>query len=139
MIENKVSRLWNANFILLWQGSLVSFIGDMLYQFALGFWVLEKTGSTAVMAIVIAAGYFPQIIIGIFAGTYVDRHDRKKIIVMADYTWNCCPGRWYSGIFKSFACLGSSDSLSDNRYMQQLLLPGYWIQYPGYCPNKIFR
>ena len=72
------------NFFLLWQGSLISFIGDMLYQFALGFWVLDKTGSTATMGLIMAAGFIPQIIFGIFAGTYVDRHDRKSIIVIAD-------------------------------------------------------
>jgi len=85
MTDNGISRLWNKNFFLLWQGSLVSFIGDMLYQFALGFWVLEKTGSTAVMGMVMAAGFIPQIIIGIFAGTYVDRHDRKNVIVITDF------------------------------------------------------
>jgi len=84
MIEDKVSRLWNKNFFLLWQGSLVSFIGDMLYQFALGFWVLDQTGSTAIMGMVMAAGFIPQIVFGIFAGTYVDRHDRKKVIVITD-------------------------------------------------------
>ena len=84
MTKNEAPRLWNKNFFLLWQGSLISFIGDMLYQFALGFWVLDKTGSTATMGLVMAAGFIPQIIFGIFAGTYVDRHDRKSIIVIAD-------------------------------------------------------
>lgn len=84
MAGEKITRLWNKNFFLLWQGSLVSFIGDMLYQFALGFWVLDKTGSTATMGLVMSAGFIPQIIVGIFAGTYVDRHDRKAIIVSTD-------------------------------------------------------
>ncbi|MGL1891538.1 MAG: MFS transporter [Spirochaetaceae bacterium] len=84
MKNNEISKLWNKNFFLLWQGSLVSFIGDMLYQFALGFWVLDKTGSTATMSLVMAAGFVPQILVGIFAGTYVDRHDRKRIIVFTD-------------------------------------------------------
>jgi MFS transporter, DHA3 family, macrolide efflux protein len=57
----------------------------MLYQFALGFWVLDKTGSTAIMGMVMAAGFIPQIIFGIFAGTYVDRHNRKLIIVATDF------------------------------------------------------
>jgi len=84
MSDKIASRVWNKNFFLLWQGGLVSFIGDMLYQFALGFWVLDKTGSTAVMGLVVAAGFIPQIFFGFIAGTYVDRHDRKKIIVLAD-------------------------------------------------------
>lgn len=84
MSYSKRERLWNRNFFLLWQGRLISFVGDMAYQFALGFWVLHKTGSTAIMGSVIAAGFVPQIFVGMFAGTYVDRHDRKKIIVITD-------------------------------------------------------
>jgi len=84
MTDIKPTKLWNKNFLLLWQGSLVSFVGDMIYQFALGFWVLNKTGSTAIMGTVMAAGLIPQVVIGVFAGTYVDRHDRKKIIVVTD-------------------------------------------------------
>jgi len=37
------------------------------------------------MDLVLAAGFIPQIIFGIFAGTYVDRHDRKNIIVLTDF------------------------------------------------------
>ena len=42
-------KLWTANFLLLWQGQLVSILGDVVYAIALGFWVLQKTGSTALM------------------------------------------------------------------------------------------
>jgi DHA3 family macrolide efflux protein-like MFS transporter len=41
-------RLWNFNFFLLWQGQLVSAMGDVIYAIALGFWILAVTGVNGV-------------------------------------------------------------------------------------------
>lgn len=76
--------MWNKNNFLLWQGQLVSSLGDMVYQLALGFWVLAYTGSTAAMGIVIAAGVLPRGVVGLFSGVWVDRWNRKKVIVFMD-------------------------------------------------------
>lgn len=81
--QNK--KLWNKNFFLLWQGQLVSCLGDALYSIALGFWVLEKTGSSAIMGVLMASISIPRIIIGPFAGVLVDRFDRKRIIILGDF------------------------------------------------------
>lgn len=77
----KNNKLWNKNFTLLWQGQLVSCLGDAFYSIALGFWVLDKTGSSAIMGILMAAVSIPRVIIGPFAGVIVDRFDRKKLIL----------------------------------------------------------
>lgn len=76
--------MWNKNNFLLWQGQLVSSLGDMVYQLALGFWVLAYTGSTAAMGIVVAAGVLPRGVIGLFSGVFVDRMNRKWLIVFMD-------------------------------------------------------
>lgn len=77
-------KLWNKNFFLLWQGQLVSVLGDVLYSIALSFWILDITGSTALMGLLSAMTMAPRIILGPFAGVFVDRWDRKKIIVITD-------------------------------------------------------
>lgn len=77
-------KLWNKNFFLLWQGQLVSVFGDALYSMALGFWVLQKTGSTTIMGSIMALVTIPRIILGPFAGVIVDRCDRKKLIILGD-------------------------------------------------------
>ncbi|MEG2727323.1 MAG: MFS transporter [Bacilli bacterium] len=81
----KRNKLWNKNFFLLWQGQLVSCLGDAFYSMALGFWVLDKTGSSAIMGMLMAAVSIPRIIIGPFAGVIVDRFDRKKLILLGDF------------------------------------------------------
>lgn len=82
-IETK-SKLWNLNFILLWQGQLVSNFGDSVYDIALGFWILAKTGSTGLMGILMATAVIPRVFLSPIAGTYVDRHNRKNILIITD-------------------------------------------------------
>lgn len=85
-IESKSmeGKLWNKNFFILWQGQLVSSLGDAIYEIALGFWVLMVTDSTALMGTLMAVSMIPRIIISPFAGVLIDRSERKYIIVAMD-------------------------------------------------------
>ncbi len=74
-------RLWTRDFLLLWQGQLVSILGDVIYAVALGFWILEKTGSTALMGGLMAASTLPRVVVSPFAGVVVDRVDRKRLMI----------------------------------------------------------
>jgi DHA3 family macrolide efflux protein-like MFS transporter len=80
----KKIRLWNFNFFLLWQGQLVSAMGDVIYAIALGFWILAVTGSTAMMGTLMAVSTLPRVIISPFAGVVVDRSNRKNLLVFMD-------------------------------------------------------
>ncbi len=74
----------NRNFFLLLSGQFVSQIGDKFHMIALSFWVLKTTGSTAKMGAVLAASLFPSLIVGFFSGAFIDRYNRKMIIVGTD-------------------------------------------------------
>lgn len=82
---DKRGKIWNKNYILLLQGQLVSTIGDSLYSIALAFFVLKLTGSTALVGMIMGIVTIPRIILGPFAGTIVDRYNRKMLIVWADF------------------------------------------------------
>ncbi len=87
MNKNKMAgqeRLWSFNYFLLWQGQMVSVLGDALYELALGFWILSETGSPAMMGTLLAASTLPRVLISPFAGVIVDRVDRKKLLVLMD-------------------------------------------------------
>lgn len=77
-------RLWNLNFLLLWQGQFVSALGDIAYSIALGFWILNTTGSTALMGTLMAASSLPRVLLSPFAGVAVDRSNRKWLLVWMD-------------------------------------------------------
>ncbi|MCP4180369.1 MAG: MFS transporter [bacterium] len=76
--------LKKKNFFLLMQGSLTSQIGSMLQTFALSLYVLEKFDSPELFASILIISIIPRIILGPFAGVFVDWFDRKKIIVRFD-------------------------------------------------------
>ncbi|WP_346937885.1 MFS transporter [uncultured Clostridium sp.] len=83
--EGENIRLWNKNFFLLWQGQLVSMLGDILYMIALDFWILDITGSTGLMGLLSALTMLPRIVLGPFAGVFVDKWNRRNIIVLTDF------------------------------------------------------
>lgn len=82
--QSKPTSVWNFNFFLLWSGQLISLIGDTVYAIALGFWILQKTGSTAMMGTLMATSTLPRIVISPFAGVLVDRINRKWLLVAMD-------------------------------------------------------
>jgi DHA3 family macrolide efflux protein-like MFS transporter len=84
MKEPPSSLFRNHNFILLWIGRTISVLGDNIYAIALMWWVLEKTGSTAMMATVAICWTVPAVALGMIAGTYADRVNRKKLIIWMD-------------------------------------------------------
>ncbi|HEX2189662.1 MAG TPA: MFS transporter [Longimicrobiaceae bacterium] len=71
-------------FLLVWAGQLVSSFGSALTRFALGVWVFEKTGSATQFALVLFFAVLPGIPLSPLAGAYVDRWDRKRVMVATD-------------------------------------------------------
>lgn len=82
-MENKV-KLWTRSFLILWQSQLVSTVGDAVYAIALGFWVLQVTGSTALMGALMAASTLPGVLISPFAGVLIDRSNKKLLMIAMD-------------------------------------------------------
>lgn len=77
-------KLWNKDFILLLQGNVVSALGDLMYSVAIGYWVYEKTGSSALMGIMSAISMFVTMFLSPFSGSIVDKCNRKWVIVGVD-------------------------------------------------------
>ncbi len=79
-----VKKLWNKNFTLLLQASAVSTIGDLMYSVAIGYWVFEQTGSSALMGIMSSISMFVTMFLSPFSGSIVDKCSRKWVIVIGD-------------------------------------------------------
>lgn len=77
-------KLWNKDFTLLIQGSAVSTIGDLMYSVAIGYWVYEQTGSSALMGIMSSISMFVTMFLSPFCGSIVDKCNRKRLIVGID-------------------------------------------------------
>jgi DHA3 family macrolide efflux protein-like MFS transporter len=84
-VQNPPSdRGWARPFFTVWTGQAFSLLGSQLVQFALVWWLTEKTGSATVLATATLIAMLPQIILGPFAGTLVDRWNRRAVMIAAD-------------------------------------------------------
>lgn len=75
--------LGHRDFALLWAGQTVSWFGDSLYLVALLWLVQEMTGSRVLMGVVAACRTIPALF-GFAAGVFVDRLDRRRLMIAAD-------------------------------------------------------
>ena len=74
----------NKNLNILLSGQLVSQLGDRFYMLAVATWIVETTRSPSLMGIVIFCTLFPSIVIGFVSGGFIDKYNRKRIIVLTD-------------------------------------------------------
>lgn len=77
-------KLWNKDFILLLQGNAISTIGDLMYSVAIGYWVYEQTGSSALMGLMSSISMFVTMFLSPFCGSIVDKCNRKWVVVGID-------------------------------------------------------
>ena len=71
-------------FFIIFSGQSLSLIGSNLVQFALVWWLTSTSGSAVVLAFASIVALLPQVFIGPFAGAYVDRWNRRLVMIVAD-------------------------------------------------------
>jgi MFS family permease len=82
--KSAFSVFWNRSFTLLWIGQLISSMGSALTALAASILVYRVTGSAQSVGLMLIATSGPTLVIGLIAGVYVDRFDRKRIILISD-------------------------------------------------------
>ncbi|MFW9768440.1 MAG: MFS transporter [Candidatus Thorarchaeota archaeon] len=78
--------LSHRDFSYLWSGQLVSNIGTAISVLALMFYAYDLTGSAIAMAILAMMETLPVVVFAGFVGVYVDRWNRKTIMIASDVT-----------------------------------------------------
>ena len=79
-----VPQNWAFRFFTIWSAQALSLFGSSLVQFALIWWLTQKTGSATSLAIASLAGMLPQVLFSPFAGVLVDRWNRRWVMIGAD-------------------------------------------------------
>lgn len=77
---------WAPRFFTLWTGEAISLLGSQLVQFAIIWYLTQQTNSATTLAIASLMGLLPQVILSPFIGTWVDRGNRRLILIFADAT-----------------------------------------------------
>ena len=76
--------LRQRNFGVLWFAGAASLLGDYALMVALPFFIYDLTGSALATGGMFMAQTLPRIALGSVAGVFVDRWDRKRVLVIAD-------------------------------------------------------
>ena len=74
----------NRSFTYLWIGQLISSMGSALTALAASILVYRVTGLAESVGLMLIATSGPTFVIGLIAGVFVDRFDRKRIILISD-------------------------------------------------------
>jgi predicted MFS family arabinose efflux permease len=76
--------LRQRNFGLLWAAGLISLTGDWVLVVGLPIEVYRRTGSTLATMGMVLASLVPAITLGSIAGVFVDRWDRRRLMVVVN-------------------------------------------------------
>ncbi len=80
-----ISHAWRAlrhrNFRLFFGGQSISLVGTWMTRVATGWLVYRLTGSALLLGTVSFAGQIPTFLLAPFAGVWVDRLDRRQVLV----------------------------------------------------------
>ena len=76
-----VRALQHANFRLYFAGQGVSILGSWIQQVALAWLIYRLTGSAALLGVTTFAALLPQLLVGPFAGAWVDRRDKRRLLI----------------------------------------------------------
>jgi len=81
-----ISHAWRAlnyrNFRLYFGGQTISLIGTWMTRLATSWLVYRLTGSALLLGVVGFAGQIPTFLVAPFAGVWVDRLDRRRVLVV---------------------------------------------------------
>ncbi len=72
------------DFSLLWTAQLISTAGSALTDLAAAIYVFRETGSALAVGLTLMVTAVPSLVVGLLAGVFVDRHDRRRIMI-----WTC--------------------------------------------------
>jgi len=77
-------RPFSHDFWKYWVGQTISNLGSSVTQFALPLLIYKLTGSALNLGIATAAEFVPYLLFGLLLGAWVDRVDRKRMMIFTD-------------------------------------------------------
>jgi MFS transporter, DHA3 family, macrolide efflux protein len=75
---------WKRNISFFIAGQMISFVGSLLVQYAIFWYINLETKSGTILTIAIIASFIPLLIFSPIAGVLADKMNRKLLIIIAD-------------------------------------------------------
>ncbi|HEY9135355.1 MAG TPA: MFS transporter [Pseudomonadales bacterium] len=73
-----------SSFYLMITGLSFSILGASITGFSISLWILDHTKSITLFTLVAAVNTLPAVLLGPIAGAYVDRWNRRKVLLVAE-------------------------------------------------------
>lgn len=121
------------NFLLLWTGQAVSYMGDQIHYIAImGLLLYEYNVSTVEVGTLLVSLTAPSLIIGPLAGVYVDRWSRKKVMIFSDIIRGAlvCLIPFTTGLWQIYVIMFLVSSVS------RFFFPAYSSTVPNVVPRE---
>ncbi len=83
MLVSRLSK-YGSTVLLFLASQNISLFGSSLVQYAITWYITLTTQSGVMMTVAIVCGFLPTFIISPFAGVWVDRYNRKSLIILSD-------------------------------------------------------
>lgn len=77
-------KSWKKNFWTIWVGQAFSQLSSSVIQFVIMWYLTDKSGSALLLSAAMFIGFMPQAVLGPFIGVYIDRYNRKMIMIISD-------------------------------------------------------
>ena len=74
----------HTDFWKFWTGQVISVLGTSFTQFAAPLLIFQLTHSAVNLALTMAAEFVPYLLFGLLIGAWVDRLDRKRLMIVVD-------------------------------------------------------
>ena len=79
-----MNQSWKNTAARFLTAQTISLFGSSLVQYAIVWYITLSTSSGRMLTISTVCGFAPQIAISLFAGVWIDRYDRKSLIMLSD-------------------------------------------------------
>ena len=83
-METTAKRPINVDFWKFWTGQVISVLGSSFSQFAVPLLIFKLTHSAINLALTMAAEFLPYLLFGLVIGAWVDRLDRKRLMIVVN-------------------------------------------------------
>lgn len=83
-LDLQIQKNWKTKYLFIIAGQSLSLIGSTAVQFSVIWWLSTTLGSPIILAFASIAAYIPNILLGSFVGVWLDRLNKKYVIIAAD-------------------------------------------------------
>jgi DHA3 family macrolide efflux protein-like MFS transporter len=89
-VATQRSSGWKTPFFSIWTGQQISLVGSRAVRFAVIFWLAKQMEASSpddapmVLSLTMLASVVPQALVSLLAGAYVDRWNRRLVMLVAD-------------------------------------------------------